>query len=188
MITYLPLTYAERAISILRIYLCAPMTLLKICPWAVIPQAYTQLKCESFCQILVTSVGPFLSHFIMGAWGWLPCEVRKIPFLSSEATKAESTFWLLAVDLAFNINSILCLLFSIISWVSKTTGNPSSEISFNECMFLSLSLLFIIFSETAFISAPFYIFSILSTIPYEAFLILSTFQLSEAFSYGIIFT
>lgn len=141
MITYLPLTYAERAISILRIYLCSPITFLKICLWAVIPQAYSQLKCEYFCQILVTSIGPFLSHLTMRVWGGLSCRERKLPSLSFEGTNVKFAFWLLAIDLVFNINSILWFLFSIISWISKT-GNPSSEIYFNECMFLFLSVFY----------------------------------------------
>lgn len=44
MITYLPLTYAERAISILKIYLCSPITFSKICLWAVKPQAYNSAE------------------------------------------------------------------------------------------------------------------------------------------------
>ena len=43
-IEYLPLTYAKRAISILKIYLCSPITFLKICLWAVKPQPYNSAE------------------------------------------------------------------------------------------------------------------------------------------------
>lgn len=74
----------------------------------------------------------FSDSFVHRTWQYFPMGKEKYHPFHQKEPKLEFTFRLLAVDLIFYVNSVLWLLFSIISWIRITTGSPSPEISFNE--------------------------------------------------------
>lgn len=70
--------------------------------------------------------------------------------------KIEFAFGMLTTDLVFSVNSIVCLLFSGILWISKTTDTSPSEISFNEIVDVPVpASFFVVLSDMLhFISSP----------------------------------